>query len=166
MLQRIEVRARLEAGWLWGALAEPTTTPASTCRVTLTAVSTSFTSSSRSMVEDAAHRQAFLFSPPSWTCWRPSCDSGGLLYFKSDVQEHGELVCCFLSRVMKPWAQRLRHSPGASVRFAPTHRERWCQVHGSRFVLFRAQLRGAGGAVRPPLDDSVQMSTPIRSVVP
>ena len=112
-----------------------------------TAVSTSFTSSSPIHGGRRSTSSSVYFRRPSWTCWRPSCDPAGC-YTSKVTQEYGELVRYLVEGhgAFGPNDSSLARRIGAS---APTHRERWCQVHGKLvFVLFHAQLRDAGGAVR------------------
>jgi len=54
---------------------------------------------------------------------------GGLLHFKSDVQEYGELV----RYLVEGHGAFSADDPNLAERIgpaAPTHREHWCQVHG------------------------------------
>ncbi|MCB0086527.1 MAG: hypothetical protein KDE54_01330 [Caldilineaceae bacterium] len=71
------------------------------------------------------HRVKRLFSPPFVDLLAAKLQSGGLLHFKSDVKEYGELVCYLLEQ--HPMFQP--HDPALAARigeFAPTHREFWC----------------------------------------
>ena len=70
-----------------------------------------------------------LFSPPFVDLLAAKLRPGGLLHFKSDVQEYGELV----RYLVEGQGAFGAHDPALAVRIgpgAPTHREHWCQVHG------------------------------------
>jgi len=73
------------------------------------------------------HRVKRLFSPPFVDLLATKIKSGGLLFFKSDVQEYGDLV----SHLVGQHDAFLLHDPALAERigeFAITHREYWCQV--------------------------------------
>lgn len=75
------------------------------------------------------HKIRRLFSPPFVDLLAAKLHSGGLLHFKSDVQEYGELV----RYLVEGHPAFSPHDPTAAMRIgdaAPTHREHWCQVHG------------------------------------
>ena len=70
-----------------------------------------------------------LFSPPFVDLLAAKLRPGGLLHFKSDVQEYGELV----RYLVEGQGAFGAHDPALAVRIgpgAPTHREHWCEVHG------------------------------------
>jgi tRNA (guanine-N7-)-methyltransferase len=70
-----------------------------------------------------------LFSPPFVDLLAAKLQPGGLLHFKSDVQEYGELV----RYLVEGHGAFGAHDPALAERIepsAPTHREHWCQVHG------------------------------------
>lgn len=74
------------------------------------------------------HRVKRLFSPPFVDLLAAKLQPGGVLHFKSDVKEYGELVCYLLEQ--HPSFQP--HDPSLAERigeFAPTHREFWCTNH-------------------------------------
>ena len=75
------------------------------------------------------HRVKRLFSPPFVDLLAQKLRAGGLLHFKSDVREYGELVSYLVSRheAFSGNDPALAHSIGAG---APTHREHWCSEHG------------------------------------
>ena len=70
-----------------------------------------------------------LFSPPFVDLLAAKLRPGGLLHFKSDVQEYGELVRYLVEGhgAFDAHDSTLAERIGPS---APTHREHWCQVHG------------------------------------
>jgi tRNA (guanine-N7-)-methyltransferase len=70
-----------------------------------------------------------LFSPPFVDLLAAKLKPGGLLHFKSDVQEYGELVRYLVEGrgAFEANDPMLAERIGPS---APTHREHWCQVHG------------------------------------
>lgn len=75
------------------------------------------------------HKVKRLFSPPFVDLLASRLQSGGLLHFKSDVQEYGELVCYLVENHPDFSA----HDPALATLIgavAPTHREHWCSVHG------------------------------------
>lgn len=71
------------------------------------------------------HRVKRLFSPPFVDLLAAKLQPGGLLHFKSDVKEYGEMVCYLLAQ-----HPAFRDSDGALAErigpFALTHREFWC----------------------------------------
>jgi tRNA (guanine-N7-)-methyltransferase len=74
------------------------------------------------------HKVRRLFSPPFVDLLAAKLCAGGLLHFKSDVREYGELVR-YLVEQHPAFAP---HDPALAARigeFAPTHREQWCQRH-------------------------------------
>lgn len=75
------------------------------------------------------HRVKRLFSPPFVDLLAAKVRSGGLLHFKSDVKEYGELVAYLVShhRAFSDSRPGLEAAIGPA---APTHREHWCQEHG------------------------------------
>jgi tRNA (guanine-N7-)-methyltransferase len=67
-----------------------------------------------------------LFSPPFVDLLAAKLQSGGLLHFKSDVQEYGELV----RYLVEEHGAFMAHDPALVERIGPyamTHREAWCQ---------------------------------------
>lgn len=72
------------------------------------------------------HRVKRLFSPPFVDLLAAKIRSGGMLFFKSDVAEYGDLVSYLVSQHNDFAA----HDPALADRigeFAMTHREFWCQ---------------------------------------
>jgi len=72
------------------------------------------------------HHVKRLFSPPFVDLLASKLHSGGLLHFKSDVQEYGELV----RYLVEGNGAFLAHDPTLAERIgdnAKTHREAWCQ---------------------------------------
>ena len=70
-----------------------------------------------------------LFSPPFVDLLARKLRPGGLLHFKSDVQEYGELV----RYLVEGHDDFGPHDPSLAAHIgpsAPTHREHWCAVHG------------------------------------
>jgi tRNA (guanine-N7-)-methyltransferase len=70
-----------------------------------------------------------LFSPPFVDLLAAKLRPGGLLHFKSDVQEYGELV----RYLVESHGGFGAHDPALAALIgagAPTHREHWCAVHG------------------------------------
>lgn len=75
------------------------------------------------------HHVKRLFSPPFVDLLADKLATGGLLVFKSDVYEYGELV----RYLVENHAAFLPHDPTQAIRLgehAPTHREDWCHQHG------------------------------------
>jgi tRNA (guanine-N7-)-methyltransferase len=75
------------------------------------------------------HKIRRLFSPPFVDLLASRLQSGGLLHFKSDVQEYGELV----RYLVEDHPDFAAHDPALATLIgpaAPTHREHWCAVHG------------------------------------
>lgn len=71
------------------------------------------------------HRVKRLFSPPFVDLLAEKVASGGLLFFKSDVAEYGELV----RYLVEQHPDFAAHDAELATRigdFAPTHREFWC----------------------------------------
>lgn len=74
------------------------------------------------------HRIKRLFSPPFVDLLAAKLQAGGLLHFKSDVHEYGELV----RYLVESHSDFSAHDPALAMRIsegAPTHREQWCQLH-------------------------------------
>jgi tRNA (guanine-N7-)-methyltransferase len=72
------------------------------------------------------HHVKRLFSPPFVDLLAAKLQSGGLLHFKSDVQEYGELV----RYLVEGHGAFMAHDPALAERIGPyamTHREAWCQ---------------------------------------
>ena len=73
------------------------------------------------------HRVKRLFSPPFVDLLAAKIKPGGMLFFKSDVQEYGELV----SHLVGQHNAFAANDPALAERigeFAITHREYWCGV--------------------------------------
>jgi tRNA (guanine-N7-)-methyltransferase len=74
------------------------------------------------------HRVKRLFSPPFVDLLAAKLQPGGLLHFKSDVQEYGELVAYLVAQ----HGAFSAHDPSLAGRIgesAATHREHWCIRH-------------------------------------
>ena len=73
----------------------------------------------------AQHQVKRLFSPPFVDLLAAKLRSGGLLYFKSDVEDYGEMVRTLVEghRAFSPHDDAVAQRIGA---YAPTHREYWC----------------------------------------
>ncbi|WP_298984241.1 tRNA (guanine(46)-N(7))-methyltransferase TrmB [Caldilinea sp.] len=74
------------------------------------------------------HKVKRLFSPPFVDLLAAKLRPGGLLHFKSDVHEYGELV----RYLVEGHPAFTPHDPNLAARIgeaAPTHREYWCQLH-------------------------------------
>lgn len=72
------------------------------------------------------HHVKRLFSPPFVDLLAAKLRLGGLLHFKSDVQEYGELV----RYLVEQHGAFSAHDPALAERIGPyalTHREAWCQ---------------------------------------
>lgn len=81
------------------------------------------------------HKVKRLFSPPFVDLLAAMLHSGGLLHFKSDVQEYGELV----RYLVEGHGAFAAHDPALAERIgthALTHREHWCGVHGKPVYAF------------------------------
>lgn len=76
----------------------------------------------------AQHKVKRLFSPPFVDLLAEALRPGGLLHFKSDVQEYGELVRYLVEQhpAFRPHDLDLAATLGD---YAPTHREQWCLRH-------------------------------------
>ena len=91
------------------------------------------------------HRVKRLFSPPFVDLVAAKLRPGGLLYFKSDVEEYGELV----RYLVESHGAFAAHDPTLNDRigpYAPTHREHWCQVHGKPVWSYCFLRRGGAAA--------------------
>lgn len=75
------------------------------------------------------HKVKRLFSPPFVDLLAAKLCPGGVLHFKSDVQEYGELVRYLVENhpAFAVHDAALAALIGESV---PTHREHWCRRHG------------------------------------
>jgi len=74
------------------------------------------------------HKVKRLMSPPMVDLLASKLRSGGLLHFKSDVREYGELV----AYLVEQHPAFLPHDPALASTLgdaAPTHREFWCIRH-------------------------------------
>ncbi len=74
------------------------------------------------------HRSKRLFSPPLIDLLAQKIHSGGLLHFKSDVHEYGELVKYLIERNNAFQVSNAAISISIGE-YAQTHREHWCQTH-------------------------------------
>ena len=86
------------------------------------------------------HRVKRLFSPPFVDLLAAKIRPDGLLFFKSDVEEYGELV----RYLVEQHADFLPHNGALAERigeFAPTHREYWCREHGKPVYAFYFKKR-------------------------
>ena len=86
------------------------------------------------------HKVKRLFSPPFVDLLAAKLRPGGLLHFKSDVQEYGEMVCALI----ESQPSFTGHDPQLVARigaFAPTHREHWCQQHGRPLFAYYFERR-------------------------
>lgn len=75
------------------------------------------------------HRVKRLFSPPFVDLLAAKLQPGGLFFFKSDVQEYGELVR-YLVEQNTAFAASDADLAGRIGEYVPTHREHWCVAHG------------------------------------
>jgi tRNA (guanine-N7-)-methyltransferase len=78
------------------------------------------------------HKVKRLFSPPFVDLLAAKLRPGGLLHFKSDVQEYGELVRYLVTRhdAFAACATGVDSEPAQRIGpYAPTHREQWCRRH-------------------------------------
>jgi tRNA (guanine-N7-)-methyltransferase len=72
------------------------------------------------------YRVKRLFSPPFVDLLADQLQAGGLLHFKSDVAEYGELVRYLVEQ--HPAFQPHNHALSCRIgEYALTHREFWCQ---------------------------------------
>lgn len=81
------------------------------------------------------HKVKRLFSPPFVDLLAEKIGSGGLLHFKSDVLEYGELV----RYLVEQHGAFAAHDASQAERigtYAQTHREHWCAVHGKPVYTF------------------------------
>ena len=81
------------------------------------------------------HKVKRLFSPPFVDLLAEKLRSGGLLHFKSDVLEYGELV----RYLVEQHGAFAAHDAGLAARIglgAQTHREHWCAVHSKPVYAF------------------------------
>jgi len=91
------------------------------------------------------HQVKRLFSPPFVDLLGAKLRPGGLLFFKSDVAEYGNMVCALVEEhpVFGPQDPTLAADIGPYV---PTHREYWCQQQAlpiAAYYFRRASLRPA-----------------------
>ena len=88
------------------------------------------------------HKVKRLFSPPFVDLLAAKLPPGGLLHFKSDVQEYGAMVCALVEAQgsFSPHDSTLAERIGA---FAPTHREYWCQQHGRPVYAYYFERLGS-----------------------
>jgi tRNA (guanine-N7-)-methyltransferase len=86
------------------------------------------------------HHAKRLFSPPFVDLLAAKLQRGGLLHFKSDVQEYGELV----RYLVEGHGAFMAHDPALAERIGPyamTHREAWCARNGRPFFAYYFQLK-------------------------
>lgn len=77
----------------------------------------------------AQHQVKRLVSPPFVDLLAAKLRSGGLFFFKSDVEAYGEMV----SALVAQHAAFAPSDPALAARigdYVPTHREHWCLHHG------------------------------------
>lgn len=74
------------------------------------------------------HRVKRLFSPPFVDLLAQKLTTGGLIFFRSDVQEYGELVR-YLLQQQGEFSDHDEHQGDRIGEHAPTHREHWCAQH-------------------------------------
>lgn len=75
------------------------------------------------------HRVKRLMSPPFVDLLAAQIAPGGVLHFKSDVREYGELT----QYLIEQHPAFRAHNPALAERlgpFVPTHREHWCRKNG------------------------------------
>lgn len=86
------------------------------------------------------YRVKRLFSPPFVDLLANQLQSGGLLHFKSDVAEYGELVRYLVERhpLFHPHDEGLN---GRIGEYALTHREFWCQQHARPICAYYFERR-------------------------
>ena len=83
----------------------------------------------------AQHHIKRIFTPPFVDLLAAKLRPGGLLHFKSDVQEYGELV----RYLVEQHGAFAAHDASQAERigtYAQTHREHWCAVHGKPVYAF------------------------------
>jgi tRNA (guanine-N7-)-methyltransferase len=81
------------------------------------------------------HHIKRVFSPPFVDLLAAKLQSGGLLHFKSDVQEYGELV----RYLVEGHGAFKAHDPALAAMIGPyamTHREAWCQRNQRPFYAY------------------------------
>ena len=81
------------------------------------------------------HQGKRLFSPPFVDLLAAKLRSGGLLFFKSDVEEYGEMV----RTLVEAHGAFTAHNPAHTERigaYSPTHREHWCLENGRPIFAF------------------------------
>jgi tRNA (guanine-N7-)-methyltransferase len=86
------------------------------------------------------HKVKRLFSPPFVELLANKLCSGGLLFFKSDVYEYGELV----RYLIEQHGEFLPHDENLASRigpYAPTHREHWCERHNRPVYAYYFERR-------------------------
>jgi len=86
------------------------------------------------------HKVKRLFSPPFVDLLADKLCSGGLLFFKSDVYEYGELVRYLIEQN----GHFLSHDESLASRigpYAPTHREHWCGRHNRPVYAYYFERR-------------------------
>lgn len=92
----------------------------------------------------SVHRIRRLFTPPFVALLAAKLEGGGLLHFRSDVREYGELVQYLIEHdpafLPNDPALLERIGPGA-----PTHREDWCLRHGKPVWTWVFERRATHG---------------------
>ena len=86
------------------------------------------------------HQVKRLFSPPFVDLLAAKLAPGGLLHFRSDVADYGELV----RYLVEQHDGFLPHDPALAARIgpsAPTHREFWCQARNRPVYAYYFQRR-------------------------
>jgi len=86
------------------------------------------------------HKVKRLFSPPFVRLLAEKLSPGGLLHFKSDVYEYGELVRYLIEQQGQflPQHEELSSLIGP---YAPTHREHWCERHNRPVYAYYFERR-------------------------
>ena len=86
------------------------------------------------------HQVKRLFSPPFVDLLAAKLAPGGLLYFKSDVEQYGEMV----RYLVEQHDAFLPHDPALHAEigpYAPTHREHWCSRKNLPFYAYYFRRR-------------------------
>ena len=86
------------------------------------------------------HQVKRLFSPPFVDLLAAKLAPGGLLYFKSDVAQYGEMVRYLVEQndAFLPHDPTLHDAIGP---YAPTHREHWCSRNKLPFCAYYFRRR-------------------------
>ena len=86
------------------------------------------------------HKRKRLFSPPFVDLLAAKLQPGGLLHFKSDVEEYGAMVCTLVEAQGSFSAQDAALAERIGT-FAPTHREYWCHQQGHPVYAYYFERR-------------------------